>query len=222
MSILERRAERWKKESRKGIEVQVNERCLEHLGQGLPLRSLALGQDELATLQGIQLLSLTPLLTLYNLSEQAWEAPASKELRARHPTGRNEVSMGICATIEAELAEMEPDEQQEMLEGLGLSEPARDSFIRAAYDLLELISFLTCGPDECRAWSIRRGTSARRAAGRVHSDIERGFIRAESFWLDDLEQAGSEAALKAMGRLRVEGKDHIVQDGEILNFRFNV
>ena len=222
MGILDRRAERWKKEARRGLEVQVNQRCLDHLAEGLPLRSLDLSEEETATLQGIQLLSRTPLITLYNLSEEAWDDPTFAHLRQQRQPGPNELSMGICAALEAELAEMEPEEQQEMLEGLGLEEPARNAFIRAAYQLLDLISFLTCGPDECRAWSIKRGTTAKKAAGRVHSDIERGFIRAESFWLEDLEEAGSEAALKASGKLRVEGRDHVVQDGEILHFRFNV
>jgi ribosome-binding ATPase YchF (GTP1/OBG family) len=117
---------------------------------------------------------------------------------------------------------MSHDEQREFLVGLGLGEPARNVFIRTAYRLLDLISFLTAGPDECRAWPIRRGTVARKAAGKVHSDIERGFIRAEIYRLDDLKECGSEAALKARGKLRVEGKDYVMQDGDVVNFRFNV
>lgn len=222
LGVLERRAERWKKESRKGQDVEVNERCVAHLEAGRPLRTLGLDEAELATLTGIQLLSLKPLITLYNLSEEAWEDPASAPLREWREVDVNTVSMGICGGLEAELAELPEAEQAELLEGLGLAEPARNVFIQTAYRLLDLISFLTSGPDECRAWPIRRGINARKAAGKVHSDIERGFIRAEVYRLEDLEIAGTEAALKAQGKLRVEGKDYIVQDGDVMHFRFNV
>ena len=117
---------------------------------------------------------------------------------------------------------MPVEEQKDFLEGLGLGEPARNVFIRAAYELLDLISFLTAGPDECRAWPIRRGTVARKAAGKVHSDIERGFIRAEIYRPEDLKELKTEAALKAQGKIRVEGKDYVMQDGDVVNFRFNV
>ena len=117
---------------------------------------------------------------------------------------------------------MSPEEQTEFLQGLGLGEPARNGFIRAAYGMLDLISFLTAGPDECRAWPIRRGTVARKAAGKVHSDIERGFIRAEIYRPDDLREAKTEAVLKTQGKIRVEGKDYVMQDGDVVNYRFNV
>ena len=135
--------------------------------------------------------------------------------------GNNEVILWRAASF-AEIAALEPSEQQEFLVGLGLGEPARDVFIRTAYDLLDLISFLTAGEDECRAWPIRRGTNARKAAGKVHSDIERGFIRAEIYRPEDLKAAGSEAVLKTQGKIRVEGKDYVMQDGDVVNYRFNV
>lgn len=222
MGILEKRAERFKKEAKKGLEVDANRRCLEHLEKGEPLRTLALSEEEQKALgPGIQLLSSTPLVTLYNLSEQAWTDPANAKLRETR-TGPGWVSLAICGSIEAEIAQIPAEEQKEFLEGLGLGEPARNAFIRAAYGLLDLISFLTAGPDECRAWPIRRGTAARRAAGKVHSDIERGFIRAEIYRPEDLKVAGSEAALKSQGKIRVEGKDYVMQDGDVVNFRFNV
>jgi GTP-binding protein YchF len=222
MGILEKRAERFKKEAKKGLEVDANRRCLEHLEKGEPLRTLALSEEEQKALgPGIQLLSSTPLVTLYNLSEQAWADPANAKLRETR-TGPGWVSLAICGSIEAEIAQIPAEEQKEFLEGLGLGEPARNAFIRAAYGLLDLISFLTAGPDECRAWPIRRGTAARRAAGKVHSDIERGFIRAEIYRPEDLKVAGSEAALKSQGKIRVEGKDYVMQDGDVVNFRFNV
>lgn len=222
LGILEKRAERFKKEAKKGAEVDVNRRCLEHIEKGEPLRTLALSEEEQKALgPGIQLLSATPLITLYNLSEQAWADPASTKLRETR-TGQASVSLAICGSIEAEIASLPADEQKDFLEGLGLGEPARNGFIRAAYGLLDLISFLTAGPDECRAWPIRRGTAARKAAGKVHSDIERGFIRAEIYRPEDLKVVGSEAALKAQGKIRVEGKEYVMHDGDVVNFRFNV
>ena len=130
--------------------------------------------------------------------------------------------MAICGLIESEIAEMDQEDQQEMLEGLDLGEPARNPFIRAAYGLLDLISFLTCGEDECRAWPVQPGSNARKAAGKVHSDIERGFIRAEVFQLEELEAAGTEAELKKLGKIRVEGKNYGVQDGDVIHYLFNV
>ncbi len=220
--IVERRQQRLEKEHKKGLEVEVNQRCLTQLEEGLPLRGLELSDEERATLSGIQLLSLRPLITVYNLSEESWDAGAFADLRQPQRRGPQELVMALCGSIEAEVASLEPEEQAEFLEGLGLTEPARHAFLHAAYELLDLISFLTAGPDECRAWPIRRNTVARKAAGRIHSDIERGFIRAEIYQVDELLAAGSEAALKKLGKFRLEGKEYVVQDGDVINFRFNV
>ncbi len=222
LAVIERRADRWRREQRRGPEVKVNDRCLAQLEAGEPLRELELDEAARETLRGVQLLSLKPLILLHNLSEQAWDDQEQAALRTRRQLGPSKVAMGLCAQLEAELNELDPDERLEMLEALGLEEPARDSFVRTAYGLLDLISFLTYGPDECRAWPIRRGTVARRAAGKVHSDIERGFIRAEVSALDDLEALGSEAALKAAGKTRLEGQGYPVRDGDLIVFRFNV
>jgi GTP-binding protein YchF len=222
LGILEKRGERFKKEAKKGPEVDVNKKCIDHLETSEPLRTLGLAEEEVKALgPGIQLLSMSPLITLYNFSEAAWADPANKALRETR-VGKSSATMAICGAIEAEIAAMPPEDQTEFLQGLGLGEPARNGFIRSAYGLLDLISFLTAGPDECRAWPIRRGTAARKAAGKVHSDIERGFIRAEIYRPEDLEVARTEAALKAQGKMRVEGKDYVVQDGDVANFRFNV
>jgi GTP-binding protein YchF len=222
LGVLEKRAERFKKEAKKGAEVDANKRCLDHVEKGEPLRTLDLAEEELRALgPGIQLLSMSPLITLYNLSEAAWADPAHAKLRETR-TGKSAAWMAICGAIEAEIAAMPPAEQAEFLQGLGIGEPARNEFVRTAYRLLDLISFLTAGPDECRAWPIRRGTNARKAAGKVHSDIERGFIRAEIYRPEDLEAARTESALKAQGKLRVEGKDYVMADGDVVNFRFNV
>ncbi len=222
MALLERRGERWRKESRKGMEVQINQRCLEHLSEGLPLRSLELDALQRSTLVGIQLFSLKPLIILYNLSEERMDDDAWAYARELRQLGPNSWSTGICAQLEAELNELEPEERMEMLADLGLAEPAAASFVRTAYSLLDLISFLTFGPDECRAWPIRRGTVARKAAGKVHSDIERGFIRAEVSGLADMLVHRSEAAMRAAGKTRLEGKEYVVQDGDLIVFRFNV
>ncbi len=222
LGLLEKRGERFKKEAKKGPEVDVTRKCIDHLEKGEPLRTLTLAEEELKALgPGIQLLSLTPLITLYNFSEEAWADAANKALRETKK-GASSATMAICGAIEAEIAGMAVDEQAEFLQGLGLGEPARNGFIKTAYGLLDLISFLTAGPDECRAWPIRRGTVARKAAGKVHSDIERGFIRAEIYRPEDLKVAGSEAVLKTQGKIRVEGKEYVMQDGDVVNFRFNV
>jgi len=221
-AVMERRAERMRKENRKGIEREATEACLAHLEAGEPVRTLELSDDQWETLNDVQLLSRKPLITLYNLGESEWDDAAYGALRETRERGRNAMSMAMCGTIEAEIATLDPEDQGEFLEGLGLGEPARDVFVKTAYRLLDLISFLTAGEDECRAWPIRRGLTARKAAGKVHSDIERGFIRAEIYQLDDMLQAGSEAKLKAMGKMRLEGKDYIMQDGDVVNYRFNV
>lgn len=219
LGTLEKRKERFKKESKKGPEVEVNTKMIEHLEKSEPLRTLELSEEELRALgPGIQLLSMQPLITLYNLSEEAWNDPARADLReTKH--GKQWVKMALCGSIEAEIAALPAEEQKDFLEGLGLGEPARNVFVREAYRLLDYISFLTAGPDECRAWPIRRGTNAKRAAGKVHSDLERGFIRAEIYRPEDLEIARTEAALKAQGKMRLEGKDYIVKDGDVVHFR---
>lgn len=222
LGTVEKRVERLKKERKTGPELDAFVRCQAHLEAGEPLRTLALHEDELTALgPGIQLLSMTPIITLYNLSEAAWSDPASAKLRETR-RGQHAAWLAICGAIEAEIAALPPADQKDFLDGLGLGEPARDVFIREAYALLDLISMLTAGPDECRAWPIRRGLSARKAAGKIHSDIERGFIRAEIYRPDELEKFHSEAALKAAGKIRAEGKDYVMQDGDVVNFRFNV
>ena len=222
LTVIERRRDRFRKEARKDLAADVTQRAHAHLEDGEPLRTLELTDDELETLNDVQLLSSKPLITLYSLGEDEWESADYAAHREIREAGPNVICMAMCGSIEAEIAALDPEDQQEFLEGLGLGEPARNEFIRTAYRLLDLVSFLTAGPDECRAWPVRRGSPAPKAAGKVHSDIERGFIRAEVYRLDDLEELGSEAAIKQKGRLRVEGKTYVVQDGDVVNFRFNV
>jgi GTP-binding protein YchF len=222
LTVLERRGDRFRKEGRKGQEIEVNSRCVAHLEEGDPLRTLQLSADELSTLIEVQMLTLKPMMTLFNLSEETWEDSDYGRYKARATDGKTGPCLAICGALEIEIATLDPGDQADFLETFGLSEPARTTFIQSAYEMLDLISFLTAGPDECRAWPIRRGTLARKAAGKVHSDIERGFIRAEVYRLDDLEELGSEAGIKKAGRLRVEGKEYVVQDGDVVNYRFNV
>ena len=222
LGVLEKRHERFVKSNDKTLDAKVTARCVAHLEDGEPLRTLELSDDEQATLTGIQLLSQKPLIVLANLGEEEWEDDGHSPWRTPRDQGDNRLAMGICGLMEAEIATMDAEDQGEFLEALGIEEPARNAFIQAAYRLLDLISFLTAGPDECRAWPIRRGSVARKAAGKVHSDIERGFIRAEIYRLEELQEYGSEAELKKQGKLRVEGKDYLMVDGDVVNYRFDV
>ncbi len=156
-----------------------------------------------------------------NVAEDAAAAPPqpAAEEAARQRSAR---VISLCASVEAEIAQLDPAEQPEFLQSLGLSEPARARFLRAAYGLMDLVSFFTVGEDEVRAWPIHRGDKAPRAAGRIHSDLERGFIRAEVTHYDDFIAAGSEAKARQEGKLRLEGKEYVVEDGDILNIRFAV
>lgn len=152
-----------------------------------------------------------------NLDEASLGRPLPPGVEA---AARGLTLIPLSGRIEMDIAEMPPEEQMAFARELGLSEPAMGRFVRAAYAALDLISFLTAGPDECRAWTIRRGTVAHRAAGKIHSDIERGFIRAEVMHYDDFMAAGgSEARVREAGRLRLEGKDYVVKDGDIIHFR---
>jgi len=221
LAQVEKRAERCRKEKGKERELALLGRLQEHLEAEKPLRTLDLASEERNELAGFAFLSLRPLLVVLNVPEADVATPLPDAIRelARAAGGD---AMVLSAQVEAEVAELEPGDRAAFLADLGLSESARDRFIRASYALLDLISFLTAGEDECRAWPIRRGTSARKAAGRVHSDIERGFIRAEVMAYDDFVQHPSEAKCREAGKLRLEGKDYVVQDGDIVHFRFAV
>ena len=218
---IENRINRLKKEKDSARERELLDRLKEALEKERPLRDVELAPEELALVAGFRFLSLKPLLLLANVSEEeiAAEIPADARELAR---AKNLSLIAMSGKVEMEIAQLNEDEQREFLQDLGITDPARDRFIRAAYGLLDLISFLTSGEDECRAWSIRRGTTAHRAAGAIHSDIERGFIRAEVVRFEDLIELGSEARCREQGKLRLEGKEYIVQDGDVIHFRFNV
>jgi GTP-binding protein YchF len=221
LEIVERRLDRAKKDKPDPLELAAFELMKTTLEHELPLRSLppaALNRDYL---KGYEMLTDRPLLIALNRSESESSETLPDSLGARlaalHAAG-----LVLSASVEAEIAEMDPGDRQAFLEDLGLHESALTRFIRTAYGLLDLISFFTVGPDEVRAWPIRRGTTARVAAGRIHSDLERGFIRAEVIPYAVFMEYGSEHAVKDAGKLQLEGKDYVVSDGDILHIRFNV
>jgi GTP-binding protein YchF len=218
---IENRQARLKKEKDSAREQELLNRLKAAIESEQPLRSLDLSPEELGVIAGFRFLSLKPLLLLLNVAEEnaaAGPSPETAELAASKQLSL----ITMCGKAEMDIAELAPDEQREFLQDLGLAEPARDRFIRAAYALLDLISFLTAGEDECRAWPLRQGTHAQKAAGKVHSDIERGFIRAEVVRFEDLIACRSIGACREQGKLRLEGKEYVVQDGDVINFRFNV
>jgi ribosome-binding ATPase len=222
LAVVEKRLDRLRKEQHKGTgEYHELERLHAQLDGGGPLRSMTWSEAEETELAHFAFLSRRPLLVVVNVPEAEAAAPPPPAVEAAAGQRRAEV-LALCAAVEAEIAELDPAEQPEFLRSLGLSEPARARFIRAAYGLLDLISFFTVGEDEVRAWPIRRGDTAQRAAGRIHSDLERGFIRAEVMHYGDFIALGSEQKARHEGKLRLEGKEYLVLDGDILTFRFAV
>jgi ribosome-binding ATPase YchF (GTP1/OBG family) len=177
--------------------------------------------EERSALAGFNLLSGMPLLVVLNVEEAAIGRPPPADV-GDWAAARGLEVVPVPGKTEMELAELDDADRAAFLAELGITEPAKNRFIRAAYGLLDLISFLTAGEDECRAWPIRRGTTALKAAGKIHSDIERGFIRAEVIAFEDFIRYRSEARCREAGKLRLEGKDYVVADGDIIHFRFNV
>jgi ribosome-binding ATPase len=190
-----------------------------------PLREVELTDEEQRRLRSYSFLSEKPILLVVNLGEDEVKDAAGALSRTGLSALGERPQTALCpvaAPIEMEIAQLPTEDARAFMEDLGLAEPGLDRVIRTSYALLGLISFLTAGEDECRAWTIRRGTKAQQAAGTIHSDIERGFIRAEVVPFDELVRAGSLAACREKGTLRLEGKDYLVQDGDVVNFRFNV
>jgi ribosome-binding ATPase len=226
LAIIERRLAKLvgeiTKMSNKDKEARIAERdALLKLQAGLeneqPVRDIDLTDEEQRLLRGYQFLSAKPLLLVANIGEDQIANPPP--LTYNH---RQSVAVAFCGKIEAELAQLDDTDAQAFMGDLGISEPARDRVIAASYQLLGLMSFLTAGEDEVRAWTVRRGTPAVEAAGTIHSDIQRGFIRAEIVAFTDLMKAGGMVEAKKQGTVRMEGKTYIVQDGDICHFLFNV
>src|SRR5918996_5405881 len=233
LGVAERRLERIEKDLKKARSAELEkerdlvQRCKQALEEGKPLRTLQLTGDDIKRLRGFQFLSAKPLLLVINLDEADVPVVGASVERAAEKTGLTAFlahaatrAVALCATIELEISRLERADAVAFLADLGLSESGLDRVIRASYDLLGYMSFFTVGEDECRAWSIARGTPAQAAAGEIHSDIQRGFIRAEVVAYDALISRGSMAACRDHGEVRLEGKEYVVQDGDIINFRF--
>ena len=233
-SVVERRIERIEPEIRgaraggereaKERERELLKRCLAALDTETPLRELDLDTEEQKVLRGYRFLTLMPQLVVVNMDEADVAAPDAvlAPVRAAAAKHRSTGVVHVCAKLEAEIAELSPDEANVFREEAGLHEPALDRIVRATYELLGLISFFTVGEDECRAWTIRKGATAPEAAGVVHSDLERGFIRAEVTRWDDMLRAGGEAEAKRLALTRTEGKSAVIGDGQIVHVLFNV
>jgi len=193
------------------------------LDAGEPVRSADLTEDERQALKGMGMLTAKGVLYIANVDEDdlLGDSPPVRQVRA-HAEAVGGAVVPVCAKIESELVELDEADRAEMLESLGMNEPALHTVARAAYELLGLRSFFTAGPKEIRAWTIPIGATAAEAAGVIHTDFQRGFIRAEVYHVDDLVEHRSEAAIKAAGRMRLEGKNYTVQDGDVCHFLFNV
>ncbi|MAE65533.1 MAG: redox-regulated ATPase YchF [Phycisphaeraceae bacterium] len=218
----QRKARTGEKEAKMRLELM--EQCQQELEASRPLRSLlpALDEQKEKILRSFAMLSAKPVLYVANIGEdEAQDAPAVEAVRKYAGENGGE-AVAVCARLEAELAELEPGERDEMLAGLGLTEPALNVVARAAYKLLGLQSFFTAGPKEIRAWTTPIGATGPQAAGVIHSDFERGFIRVEVYTVADLQEHRTEQAIKAAGKMRTEGKDYVVQDGDVCHFLFNV
>jgi len=236
LGVAERRLERLDKDLKKHRtadlerEREVLSACKTALEEGRPLRALHLEGEDQRRLRGFQFLSAKPLLIVLNLDEGQLTAGGASATDPKAAAARfgladflghqSTAAAAVCAKIELEIAQLEPADAASFLADLGLTESGLDRVIRASYDLLGYISFFTVGEDECRAWSIPRGTHAQVAAGEIHSDIARGFIRAEVVAYEALMHRGSMASCREHGEVRLEGKEYVVKDGEIINFRF--
>jgi hypothetical protein len=221
LEMVERRVERLAKDRSDPRELELMKRLQTLLEAETPLRRVELSSEDLKMISGYRFLTHKPLLLVVNVNEADVASPVPANIAAAAEQ-RGLGAVVLSAQVEMDIAQMPPDDQREFLESLGLTAPARHRFVRAAFELLDLISMLTSGEDECRAWPVARGTPAPRAAGKIHSDIERGFIRAEVMRWQDLIELGSEAKCRDAGKLRVEGKDYVIADGDVVNFRFNV
>jgi len=230
METVERRVERTRKQLKSGdkkaqAEIELLERLKQVFDEGKPARSLALSDEERLIIRDLHLLTIKPVLYVANVGENEVsnydENPHVKKVK-EFATAEGAEVIVISAKVESEIAELEGEDRQLFLEELGLKESGLDRLIKAAYKLLGLITYFTAGVQEVRAWTIRKGTKAPQAAGVIHSDFEKGFIRAEVVGYEDLIQAGSMAKAREMGLLRLEGKEYVVADGDVMHFRFNV
>ncbi len=230
LEMLERKIDRTKKQMKgdKSLasEVALYERVKAAMEEGRLAKSLEYDDDELALMKDLFLITMKPVIYAANVAEDDFSKGIENNkfvsMVKEYAAGENSEVMPVSAKIEDEIAQLEADEREMFLEDLGMSESGLDRLIKASYSLLGLISYLTAGEPEVRAWTIKKGTKAPQAAGKIHSDFERGFIRAEVVHYDDLMACGSMAAAKEKGLVRSEGKEYVMKDGDIVLFRFNV
>ncbi len=229
LEIMEKRVERTKKMLRGGdkkmqVELECYEKIVATLAEGKSARTIEFTDDELEFTGDLQLISMKPVLYCANIAEDDIKNPDIPYVRTVEEIAKKEGSgvVVISAKIEEELGQLDPEDRQVFLDDLGIESAGLDKMIQASYTLLGLISFLTAGPKEVRAWTIKNGTKAPQAAGKIHSDFERGFIRAEVVAYDDLMACGSYNAAKEKGLVRSEGKEYVMHDGDVVVFRFNV
>ncbi len=227
LELVEKRLHRMQKEAMKKTASQDREKALlerfgHQLGEGLSLRTLEISQEDATLVRSLQFLTLKPMIVVFNVGENLLKEQAQMADLKNSLESQGVATVFLSAALEAELVDLTEDERADFMADLGITEPAAHRLSRAAFECLGLISFFTVGPDEVRAWPVRRGATAPEAAGRIHSDLERGFIRAETVAYDDLVKAGSEKAAKESNLFRLNGKDYVVQDGDVLNIRFSV
>ena len=230
MEMVERRADKARKAGKGGDksflhEVAVFEGLLAHLNDGKPARSYDCSEDDMELINSSDLLTTKPVIYACNMDEAGFtnysENPYFRQVQELAAKEGSQV-LPVCAKFEEEMAQLGEEDREMFMEELNMTEGGLARLIKCSYALLGLISFLTCGPDECRAWTIRKGTKAPQAAGKIHSDIERGFIRAEIVAFDDLKACGSMNTAKEKGLVRSEGKEYVMADGDVTYFRFNV
>jgi len=228
LDLVEKRIERINTQKKKAKESQAElpilQKCKEALENSIPISKLALEPEELQMLQNYNFFTMKPVIAVVNVDEEQFSSgqyPGKEELE-KILSEKGILILEICALMEMEINRLSEEDRELFLAELGIKEPGINRLARTIYNKLNLISFFTSGEDEVKAWTIRMGTNAKKAAGKIHSDIERGFIRAEVVKYEDLHQLGSMAKVKEKGLFRLEGKEYIVQDGDIINFRFNV
>ena len=229
LETIEKRAMSSAKQARSGdktaqYEAGVITELKTHLEAGLPARAMTVDEEAQAVFRGLGLLTAKPVLYAANVAESDLGGTGNRHVEALRRLAEKEGAevIVVCAEAEAQIAELDPAERADFLADLGLERSGLHQLITAAYRLLGLLTFFTAGPKESRAWTVRTGTKAPRAASEIHSDIERGFIRAEVISYDDYSTLGSEQAVKDAGKLRVEGKEYVMRDGDVVHFRFNV
>ena len=230
LDIINNRLERVAKKARTTknkydlLEVEVLEKCKKALEENTPIRQIGLNEEEKKIIKSYSFLTLKPIIYLANIKESELGNPDNEYVKVVKDYAAKESAkvVSLCAKVEEELSELSKEDKKEMLEGLGLDASGLDKLITATYDILGLATYFTVGKDEVRAWTFKKGMKAPACAGIIHSDFERGFIKAEVMSYDDLVSYGSETKVKENGKMRLEGKEYEMQDGDICHFRFNV